>query len=224
MNSVINPRSQTARAVHMIREMIFSGALPAGSSHLESELAEQLAMSRTPVREAGLILEAQGLVEVRPRKGIRVISLSLSDVSDIYDILVALETRAAELVARRHLSIRELELLANAVDDMAGAVIRGDKEACAEAADAFSKELVHLSGNDRLATLVETATDQLQRVHRLTLTIRPLPSDAARELQSLYKALAGGHMADAAVLHRSQRQQAKASVLAALTSFSIKRF
>ncbi|MEL7133859.1 MAG: winged helix-turn-helix domain-containing protein, partial [Pseudomonadota bacterium] len=60
------------RAVSALRRMIFSGELPPGSDHLETELADTLGMSRTPVREAALILQAQGLVELRPRRGIRI--------------------------------------------------------------------------------------------------------------------------------------------------------
>ena len=64
--------SNVDRALSALREMIFSGQLAPGSDHLETELAEQLGMSRTPVREAALMLQAQGLVDVRPRRGIRV--------------------------------------------------------------------------------------------------------------------------------------------------------
>ena len=58
------PVSNAQRAVQQLREMVFSGELPAGSDHLETELAERLGMSRTPVREAALLLESQGLVEM----------------------------------------------------------------------------------------------------------------------------------------------------------------
>ena len=56
--------------------MIFAGDLMPGSMHLEADLAEQLGMSRTPVREAALTLQAQGLLQVRPRKGVVIASIS----------------------------------------------------------------------------------------------------------------------------------------------------
>ncbi|MEP2716846.1 GntR family transcriptional regulator, partial [Pseudophaeobacter sp.] len=64
------PPSNSQRAFRALRDMIFSGELAPGSDHLESEMAERLGVSRTPVREAALMLESQGLLELRPRKGV----------------------------------------------------------------------------------------------------------------------------------------------------------
>ena len=87
--------SNVDRALSALREMIFSGQLAPGSDHLETELAEQLGMSRTPVREAALMLQAQGLVDVRPRRGIRERTVSAQDKRDIYDILTRIAVRPA---------------------------------------------------------------------------------------------------------------------------------
>ena len=76
--------SNTQRAADEMRRLIFRGDLAAGSDHLETELAERFGMSRTPVREAALILEAQGLVAVRPRRGVRILSVSPDDMAEIY--------------------------------------------------------------------------------------------------------------------------------------------
>jgi DNA-binding GntR family transcriptional regulator len=75
------PLSTSQRALRELRDKIFSGELAAGSDHLESELADLLEMSRTPVREAVLTLESQGLLELRPRKGVRILPLSPEDMS-----------------------------------------------------------------------------------------------------------------------------------------------
>jgi len=88
-------RSATYVAMHNIRQLIFSGDLVADSNHLETELATRLGMSRTPVREATLMLQAQGLLEVQPRKGIKIKSISVQDMADIYEMLTALECLAA---------------------------------------------------------------------------------------------------------------------------------
>lgn len=60
-------------------------------------------MSRTPVREATLLLEAQGLLEVRPRKGVRILSLYADDMHEIYQVLTELESLAAFLAAEKKL-------------------------------------------------------------------------------------------------------------------------
>ena len=79
--------SNTQRAVRDLRKMILSGELAAGTDHLESELAETLGMSRTPIREAALMLESKGLLEMRPRKGVRILPVSSDDMRESYDIL-----------------------------------------------------------------------------------------------------------------------------------------
>ena len=91
--------SSSQRAIQALRAKIFAGDLAAGSDHLESELAELLEMSRTPVREAVLTLEGQGLLEMRPRKGVRILPLSPGDMAEIYDVLTQLESHVTERAA-----------------------------------------------------------------------------------------------------------------------------
>jgi len=86
--------SNTAQAASRLRALVFSGDLAAGSDHLESELADRLGLSRTPVREALLVLESQGLVDIRPRKGVRIRHVSPKDMAEIYDVLTELESLA----------------------------------------------------------------------------------------------------------------------------------
>jgi DNA-binding GntR family transcriptional regulator len=105
-NHDTKPLSNTQRAINELRHLIFTGALPAGSDHLESELAERLGMSRTPVREAALTLDGQGLLEMRPRKGVRILPVSVEDMGEIYDVLTELESLAAEQAAKRCKTLR----------------------------------------------------------------------------------------------------------------------
>jgi DNA-binding transcriptional MocR family regulator len=82
-----------------------------GHQALEQEIALQLGMSRTPVREALIRLANEGLVEVIPRRGMRVLPVSPTDMKEIYEILGALESAAAEMLAARKPSDAELEPL-----------------------------------------------------------------------------------------------------------------
>ena len=88
-------KSNTQQAQERLRDLIFDGDLAAGTDHLETELADRLGLSRTPIREALVALEAQGLVDIRPRKGVRIRPVSPSDMAEIYDILTELEALAA---------------------------------------------------------------------------------------------------------------------------------
>lgn len=85
-----------------LREMIVSGAIAPGQRISERALGEQLAgLSRTPLREAFKILEAEGLVTIAPNRGAVVTALSLADVAGALEVLIGLETMAAELACER---------------------------------------------------------------------------------------------------------------------------
>src|SRR5215208_4995895 len=79
-----------------LREEILRGAIPPGQPLRQEELADRFGVSRLPVRDALLRLEAQGLVEVFPNRGAFVVSLSADEVREIYDLRILLEGDAVE--------------------------------------------------------------------------------------------------------------------------------
>ena len=84
-----------------LREAIVEGRLKPGQRLMEVQLAEQLGVSRTPVREAIRKLELEGLVVMLPRKGAYVANMSLKDLIDVLEIRASLEGLAASLAAER---------------------------------------------------------------------------------------------------------------------------
>jgi DNA-binding GntR family transcriptional regulator len=82
-----------------LRERIYSGYLPPGYKFVESDLAEDFGISRTPVREAIHQLESEGLVTILPNKGAIVNALSIEEIEEIYIIYGALAGTAASLSA-----------------------------------------------------------------------------------------------------------------------------
>ena len=101
--------SQAQRAYGAIKRQILDNEMPAGFQALEHELAARLGMSRTPVREALIRLEREGLIEIVPRKGMRVVPISTEDMREIYEVITALEARAAERLAERRPSRDDLD-------------------------------------------------------------------------------------------------------------------
>ena len=89
------------RAHVALREAILRGELAAGAHLGEVELAERLGVSRTPVREALSRLASEGLVEVLPHRGARVVTFSPDDLDGIFDVRLALEPRATGRAAGR---------------------------------------------------------------------------------------------------------------------------
>ena len=95
-----------------LREAIRNGTLKPGERLMEIQLAEQLGVSRTPVREAIRKLELEGYVIMMPRRGTYVANMSMSDISDIFEIRSALESLSNGLAAKR-ITPDELEHLQN---------------------------------------------------------------------------------------------------------------
>lgn len=201
--------SNTQRAVTELRDMIITNKLPPGSNHLESELAEMLGMSRTPVREAAIILEGQGLVELRPRRGIRIVLIAAADMEEIYAILTELESLAAHDVASRGCPPKDLAQLRGYITEMDDALDADDRQRWASADDRFHRKLVDLAGNRRLQSIVATYFDQAHRARMLTLYIRPAPRGSNRDHRALVDAIERGDAEEARRIHREHRINAK---------------
>lgn len=214
--------SSSQRAIKELRARIFSGELAAGSDHLESELAGLLDMSRTPVREAVLTLESQGLLEMRPRKGVRILPLSPEDMSEIYDVLTELESHAAECAAQAGYDDQDLAKLAHAIDDMDAAIAASDLDAWAEADDRFHAELVRLGGNSRIISIVNMMSDQVRRARTTTLFMRPLPTKSNEDHRAVYQAIRKGDAETARTSHRQHRQHAKAMLVDLLSKHRLR--
>jgi DNA-binding GntR family transcriptional regulator len=181
--------SRVHRAYEALRRRILDNELPAGTQLLEGEIAALLQMSRTPVREAMLQLAYEGLVEVRPRHGMRVLPVSAADMAEIYQILRSLESTAAELLAQRGLSAAELELMEQAVADMSVALQADDLAAWAAADERFHRLLVDLCGNQRLRGVANTFFEQSHRARMITLRLRPKPVESNRDHAALVEAI-----------------------------------
>lgn len=221
MDGSTKPMSNSQRAVQELRRLIFSGELGAGSDHLESELAERLGMSRTPVREAALTLAAQGLVEMRPRKGVRILALSPADMRDIYDVLTELESLSAENAARMGYSERELAALGKAINDMDSALAGEDLEAWAIADDQFHSELVRLGKNSRVQAIAAMMVDQVRRARAMTLQFRPLPLKSNEDHRGVLEAIRAGDADEARQIHYAHRTHAKDMLLGILEKYRL---
>ena len=97
-----------------IKDEILANRMPPGLQATEPEIAAELGMSRTPVREALIRLEAEGLVQLRPRHGAHVLPIEPDDMREIYEILTALEPEAAASLAARRPTPEQLAPMAAA--------------------------------------------------------------------------------------------------------------
>ncbi|MGL4439803.1 MAG: GntR family transcriptional regulator [Bosea sp. (in: a-proteobacteria)] len=205
--------SNAERAYRALKALILSNQLPAGSQLLEQEAALRLGMSRTPIREAMVRLEQDGVAEIRPRHGMRVLPVSADDMREIYEVLTSLESTAAELVARRGVSTAELAQLQQAVSDMDAALAIDDLETWATADQRFHSLLVELTRNQRLQQIVTQLGEQAHRARMLTLRLRPKPVGSNRDHAMLVAAIAARDAESAQKIHHDHRAKAGAMLV-----------
>jgi len=142
-------RPLSEEAYGVLRSAILSGRLAPGARIVEADIARQMAISRSPVREAVRKLEREGLVEYKPRRGTVVLGLSRDDVADAYQLRAHLEAYGAGLAAVRATE-DQLVALGGLIDRMRGCALAKDLAALVIADVEFHRMLCELSGSPRL--------------------------------------------------------------------------
>lgn len=215
MNAQANPTvSLVDQAYELIRRRILDNDWPPGHRALEQEVGLALGMSRTPVREALVRLQAEGLVEVIPRHGMHVLPVSPQQMREIYEVLTALECMAVELLARRRPGAQELAPLLASTQAMDAALERDDLDAWARADETFHATLIDLAGNRTLQAAVLKHWDRAHRARMVTLRLRPKPTHSTREHHALVERLLAGDAVGAAIENRAHRERASRELLA----------
>ena len=218
------PENRTTRveqAYARIKQEIRSNCMPPGFQAPEPEIAAELGMSRTPVREALIRLQAEGLVELVPRRGVRVLALSADDMREIYEIHTALEPDAAANLAARRPTQEVLAPLEAAVSEMEAALKNPDLDRWAAADDRFHRELLALQNNRRLEEFLGALYDQAHRARMVTLRLRELPVKSTAEHREILTHLRNGDGAGARRLFRAHRKRATRELLTILETYRL---
>ncbi len=156
--AVVLPRSASEVATELIREAIFEGRLEPAQRLKEEELASELGVSRTPVREALLILQAEGLVCAAPNRGAVVRTYTEEDLVDMYEIRALLEGFAAHHAALR-ITAEQLAVLAESCDRFKSLRKSHDLTGLIRENILFHSTIVEAAGTTKLAELVRLAFD-----------------------------------------------------------------
>jgi GntR family transcriptional regulator, rspAB operon transcriptional repressor len=189
--------SFTAIAYAAIKEEILTNRLRSGAPLPLERFVEELGLSRTPLREAILRLEKEGLVEVRPRMGTFVSHLDLREIQEMYEVRRELEGLAARLAAARvrpeQLAVVERELTALSLNGRG----KVDYQALSEAGQALHRLIVESCGNQVLARFIRSLQDHFTRFRSLSLNIPEKIRSSHREHLQILKALKQGDGAKA---------------------------
>jgi GntR family transcriptional regulator, gluconate operon transcriptional repressor len=206
-------RSLVGDAVDQLRQAILTGRFRQGERLVETKIADQLQVSRGTVREAFKLLRSEGLVEEEPRRGTFVVSLSGKDAREIYELRMAIEGRAAYVLAQMA-EPTSIEILTDLCTQMERAEAEHDAAGVYASDLAFHDSLCRLSGNARLHEVFSRYVPALRALlqldkriygplqnivggHRLLVNaIRDGDAEKARALAEQHCAEAGRHAAN----------------------------
>lgn len=140
-----------------LREAIIDGDFAPGQRLVETELADHYEVSRGPIRDALAELERSGLVELRPRKGSFVRSLTATDVHEVYSLRIALESLALRTAIEGGTTVSDLAPL---LQELETAHAANDVSAIGRADMALHRAIVAAANHSRLLDAWESLADQ----------------------------------------------------------------
>jgi DNA-binding GntR family transcriptional regulator len=171
-----------------IRSAIINGTLQPRERLMEIQMAEELGVSRTPIREALRKLELEGFIVMVPRKGAYVSDLSFKDIADVFEIRAALEGLAAGLAAER-ITDDELETMERLLVGKQEAITAGDIDKLVEVDTSFHELLYRASRNVRLATIISNLREQIQRFRLTSLSFPGRNKESLLEHKQIVEAI-----------------------------------
>ncbi|ORW92342.1 GntR family transcriptional regulator [Mycobacterium sp. IEC1808] len=166
--AVTNPRAGTAkdRALEYVKAQVLTGQFPGGELISEGDVAAALGMSRTPVREAFLRLEAEGLLRLFPQRGALVVPVSPDEARSVIEARLILEQFATTKVVARGPAARAAvyERLSGELERQRDAATAGDWREFLDADRAFHTVTQEESGNAILAGFYSSLRDRQMRM------------------------------------------------------------
>lgn len=185
-------RTLHAQVVGQLREAIVSGRIAPGTRLRTQDLADELGVSRIPVREAIGTLQAEGLVEFSPHRGATAASFSVDEIREVFLLRKQLEPVAARLAVERGPESLA-QLLARLVAEMEGS--EDDVSHWIDLDGAFHKTLYAASGYKRLCKLIDQLRTSIERYVRVyILAPQNIPSSRIRHREILEGCLKGDAM------------------------------
>jgi DNA-binding GntR family transcriptional regulator len=220
--SPVRNRTLREQVCDHLREQILSSQLRPGQELSELALANELKVSRGPIREALSRLASEGLVKVTPRRGAVVAELTDEEFLEAYQVREALETLGVRLAVPR-IEADQLEHLRELHAEMVDQVAKGEVNEFFESNAAFHQQIIDASGNQKLRELYRLLMAQMGRYLARSLTLRGTIDRSAPEHEEILAAIEAGDpdraaRALAAHIEIPQRLEAQSEGAAAAVS------
>lgn len=185
--------SLRARVFAALESAIINGEYKAGDTLNEIKLSQTLGVSRTPVREALMQLELEGLVEATQNKGAVVIGISEKDIEDIYAIRERIEGFATAL-ATKNITQDELMALEKIVELQEFYLLKSDTEQLWRLDTDFHKIIYDASRNRSLRSMLTSFHNHIQRGRGITLKVEGRAEKSVKEHKEILNAIKSGDM------------------------------
>lgn len=192
-----------------LRKAILTGELKPGERLMEIHLADELGVSRTPIREAIHKLELEGLVTMLPRRGAQVAEISKKGLQDVLEVRRALDIFCAELAGKR-ISEEGKIALSEACTRFEKAVESKDITAIAKEDVTFHDIIIKATGNERLVAIINNLAEQMYRYRFEYIKDESCHKILIEEHRKLTKAIIEGNIVaagEAAGTHIDNQEQ-----------------
>jgi DNA-binding GntR family transcriptional regulator len=200
-------------AFEKIKEAIIKGHFKPGEKLVEQTLAQEMGVSRTPVREAIRRLEAEGFVVSIPRKGVVVSRADKEEIVQLYSIRAELEGLAARW-AIENADEDDMRKLDEAISRMEETAASGDLDGVVQSNALFHDAIAQASKSRILCTLLKTLQDNIQRFRFQSLHLPGRPEAALAEHKEIVAAIKEKKTEEADRLLKEHLQNARAAALA----------
>jgi DNA-binding GntR family transcriptional regulator len=166
------PGSAAARAYAHVKQRLLDGRFAGGALLSENELAQQLGLSRTPVRQAFIALEAEGLLELYPKRGALVVPVSAAEIEDVFEARLLVEEHCVRRAAQ-HGGPDLIVALRASIAAQEEAQAAADRPGFARADREFHHAIVAAARNAILLRLSGALRDRQQRIAAVSLAGGP---------------------------------------------------
>jgi DNA-binding GntR family transcriptional regulator len=201
--------SQTDGAYLRLKTMIISGEIDPGDQIDANRLIDVLEFGRTPIREALLRLQTEGIVKIVPKRGVQIIKLSGDDLKQIYEVITAVEIEAVRLLTMQGPSSDQLGKLYDAAEHMLSAAEADRREAWILSDEAFHRGLLELNPNKRIRDVGLLHRDLAQRAHFVAIRLLQPACliKSARQHRKLIDLIVDCDVDKAVAEHQAQRHR-----------------
>ena len=204
-------------AYEVLKHAIITGEIPAGERIVETEYADRLHISRTPLREALRKLERDGLVEYVQRRGVIVRAFTIADVEEIYTIRNALEMLTLPAIIR-NATTEDVASLKERLREMDEVMAHGDIETLSPMARAFHSQLTALCRQNRILRVIEGQDEFITRFSAMAIRQENRRSQAHEEHYKLVEYVEKRDLEHLEKLMRKHIERSKENCLAALAA------